>query len=70
MDAIKMKDEEKKGEWLDSDSEDMKKLKKGEWLDSDSEDMKKLKKGEVTPAITRLTTEEHDLQGSLVWRTS
>ncbi|KAH7482278.1 Crinkler effector protein 8 [Phytophthora ramorum] len=35
--------------------------KKCEWVESGSEDVKKLKKGEVTSAITRLATEINKL---------
>ncbi|KAG6619957.1 Crinkler (CRN) family protein [Phytophthora cinnamomi] len=35
----------------------------GAWLESDSEDVKKLKKGEKTVAVEALTSEEKDLQG-------
>ncbi|KAG3043986.1 hypothetical protein PI125_g27242, partial [Phytophthora idaei] len=35
----------------------------GAWLESDSEDVKKLKKGEKTVAVEALTSEEKELQG-------
>ncbi|KAG3046619.1 hypothetical protein PI125_g26950, partial [Phytophthora idaei] len=35
----------------------------GAWLESDSEDVKKLKKGKRTVAIEALTSEEKELQG-------
>ncbi|KAG3048643.1 hypothetical protein PI124_g13412, partial [Phytophthora idaei] len=35
----------------------------GAWLESDSEDVKKLKKGKKTVAIEALTSEEKELQG-------
>ncbi|KAG4038705.1 hypothetical protein PC123_g25738 [Phytophthora cactorum] len=38
-------------------------MKDGAWLESDSEDVKKLKKGEKTVAIEALTSEEKELQG-------
>ncbi|KAE9278958.1 hypothetical protein PR003_g28367 [Phytophthora rubi] len=37
--------------------------KDGAWLESDSEDVKKLKKGEKTGAVEALTSEEKELQG-------
>ncbi|KAE9112040.1 hypothetical protein PF010_g10595 [Phytophthora fragariae] len=35
----------------------------GAWLESDSEDVKKLKEGEKTVAVEKLTSEKKDLQG-------
>ncbi|KAG3100128.1 hypothetical protein PI124_g14976, partial [Phytophthora idaei] len=39
------------------------KMDDGAWLESDSEDVKKLKKGEKTVAVEALTSEEKELQG-------